>query len=144
MMPPASRGVGRVAADRAEQDRVVLRQALERPVVEDLAGGEVVRGAQLELGLDQLDAVERCTHGPPGLQRDLRADAVSCDHREAQLLHTSSLWAHRVRVGRHRIRAGRALQPSRADVRIRVSGARQYIRPTGSLPLGGRNERRAP
>lgn len=82
--------VGGVPADGAQQDRVVLREARERLVGDDLPGLEVVRRAELVLGLDQLDVGEGGAHGPPRLERDLRADAVSCDDREAQLLHTSS------------------------------------------------------
>ena len=75
--------VARAAADRAEQDRVVLPDLGEHGVRQHLAGGEVALGAQvvarrLELG--------RAGGGPlEHLQRlggDLGADPVARDHGE--------------------------------------------------------------
>ena len=72
----AGRHVG--CADRAEQDRVVLAQLVERGVAEDLAVAEVLapprsKSVGVELDTGGVDHLER-------LGRHLRPDPVAADH----------------------------------------------------------------
>ncbi len=87
--------VPRPAADRAEQDRVVLPDLGEHGVRQHLAGGEVPLGAEVVAGGLELHAVPpaggHLLEDLQGLGGDLRADPVTGDDRELDRLH--GLWA---------------------------------------------------
>jgi hypothetical protein len=71
--------VARLAAHRAEQDRVVVADLGEDRVRQHLSGGQVSLGPQVVGGLLDLDRGGHLEH----LQRlggDLRSDAVAADH----------------------------------------------------------------
>ena len=82
-MPGRQVRVVGLAADRAEQDRVVLADLGEHRVGQHLAGGEVALGAEVVAGLLELH-VGRGGHleDLEGLGGHLRADAVAGDDGE--------------------------------------------------------------
>ncbi len=71
----AGRHVGR--SDRAEQDRVVAAELLERLVGEHLAGCEVAAAAEVVVGRVERDP--RGAHDLERLRGHLGADAVAAD-----------------------------------------------------------------
>ena len=90
--------VAGLAADRAEQDRVVPADLVEHRVGEHLAGGEVALGAEVVAGRSRpspgrgrgLEDLER-------LGGDLRADAVTGDYGEREV--ASLRWVAVMRRG---------------------------------------------
>ena len=74
--------VARVAADRAEQDRVVLGERVEVGLVEDAPGGEVVPRAERVLGCR--DIHPRRGKDFAGFGDDLGADSVAGDDCERE------------------------------------------------------------
>ncbi len=75
--------VAGVAADRAEEDRVVLREGRQVGVREDLPGLEEVAGAERVLrGVERHVRGHRLPEHAEGLVDDLRADAVPGDDGE--------------------------------------------------------------
>ena len=82
-MPGGRFGSSGLAADRAEQDRVVLADLVEHGVGQHLAGREVALGAEVVAGLLELHAGRR--RRLEHLERlggHLRADAVAGDDGE--------------------------------------------------------------
>lgn len=88
--------VGRVAADRTEEDRVVLTERFEVFVVEDAAGLEVVTGSEGVLVFDKLNLIEgeRCAEHLTRFGRHLRPDSISGDDCEVErVCHRAALSA---------------------------------------------------
>ena len=88
-------GVPRLAADRTQQDRVVLADLAEHGVGQHLAGGEIALGPEVVAGLldlhrrGRLEDLER-------LGGHLGTDAVATDHGHPEGVWCRQAWRSEV------------------------------------------------